>query len=368
MIDCFSFAEILEIVESDEQRISSLKEHIQGGCLFCEKKLQDAERLATLLPRLKDIEPLAEATPGEQRESSAEPLNRAMSHLSEELKVSRQIHELFSSYPLEEALTKLPNKEGLNQPSTVRYLCKLARDYYESDLNQAEAIISAAGAIADNLAVPTTPTGETITAVARADLLVGEGILAKQRGEYHAAIECFGAAAQDYMDADQEDYLTQALIPWAGVLMNLQEWGQSEQLYQASLAIAKQYGDVLAEGKAYYGLASMSLARGDFSDDPSYLAKAHRIFQELGETVLEAGTYVIEGYAYRERKDNEKALACFKKAGSLYQSANAIFELGRVQMNQAMVEYKLGMLPDDLGWMSEFPDESSAEGSRTLET
>ncbi len=140
-------------------------------------------------------------------------------------------------------------------------------------------------------------------------IMVKLGQLLWNSGQYRASIDKLGAPLQYYKTAGNLNELT-IITNWIGAgYLNLKEYGEAKNYFEASLDYALDAGDQFWEANGLVNLAEISRLENQPDISIPYLQKAWDIYEDMNITYNSPQILKLLSQSYEQKKDFKTALS-----------------------------------------------------------
>lgn len=209
-------------------------------------------------------------------------------------------------------------------------------------------------------AVSPTPKDE---AAVRAQVLLGLGVVMRQRGEYDAAAATLGEALAIYTTQENQPEVATALTRLGGVAFLRRNFGDALDAWNRALSIRQSIGDREGEGSSLLNIAQVHTSMGDYGAALPLLRQALDIQRAVGNRWWENAVWNALGIVALAVGDYPEAQRCisiaFRLCVAVGDEAGAAimeFNLGQVERECGNYQAALDRLERSRQWAHENDD------------
>ncbi|MFO7632226.1 MAG: tetratricopeptide repeat protein, partial [Caldilinea sp.] len=176
----------------------------------------------------------------------------------------------------------------------------------------------------------------------RAQVMLGLGIVMRQRGEYDDAFATLTQALDLYESQDDQPQVATALTRLGGVAFLRRDFGAALDLWQRALHIRRTIGDREAEGSSLLNIAQAYTSLGDYGAALPMLRHALDIQRSVGNRWWENAVWNALGIIALTVGDYVEAQRCISVAARLCISVGD-------EAGAAIMEFNLGQVERECG-------------------
>lgn len=264
-----------------------------------------------------------------------------------------EFHEATSHFPaarreLEQALAHYAAAaDPLNQARVLARMGEVVMR--EGDIDAAEQLYRQALTLLANAeekrAVRVVPHGPPLAPpTIRAQVLLGLGVVLRQRGEYEAAAAMLTEALTLYTAQENQPGVATALTRLGGVAFLRRDFGAARAAWQQALTIRRMIGDREGEGSSLLNIAQAYTSLGDYGAALPLLRQALAIQRAIGNRWWENAVWNALGIVALAVGDYAEARRCIVQAEALCHAVGdeagaAIMVFNLAQVERACGEY-----------------------------
>jgi tetratricopeptide (TPR) repeat protein len=277
-------------------------------------------------------------------------------------------HEATSQFPaaranLQQALDVYAVQ--VDHGAQVRVLARLGEIVLrEGDIDAAEqlyrqALTLLAGASSDDGAsLPEVQPSDALRpssldpSTIRAQVLLGLGVVMRQRGEYDAAAAMLTEALDLYAAQENQPEVATALTRLGGVAFLRRDFTAARDIWQQALTIRRAIGDREGEGSSLLNIAQVYTSLGDYGAALPLLRQALAIQQAVGNRWWENAVWNALGIVALAVGDYAEARRCITQAEVLCLAVGDEAGAAIMTFNLAQVARECGEHTAALAWLA----------------
>lgn len=277
-------------------------------------------------------------------------------------------HEATSQFPaaranLQQALDVYAAQ--VDHGAQVRVLARLGEIVLrEGDIDAAEqlyrqALTLLAGASSDDGAsLPEVQPSDALRpssldpSTIRAQVLLGLGVVMRQRGEYDAAAAMLTEALDLYAAQENQPEVATALTRLGGVAFLRRDFTAARDIWQQALTIRRAIGDREDEGSSLLNIAQVYTSLGDYGAALPLLRQALAIQQAVGNRWWENAVWNALGIVALAVGDYAEARRCITQAEALCLAVGDEAGAAIMTFNLAQVARECGEHTAALAWLA----------------
>jgi predicted ATPase/class 3 adenylate cyclase len=230
-------------------------------------------------------------------------------------------------------LGEIALREGDNDAAEQYYRRALA---LLADINSEKALLLAADQLAAPLASPRDAEDM------RAQVMLGLGVVMRQRGEYDTATAMLTQALRLYAAQENQPDVATALTRLGGVAFLRRDFAAAREDWQRALTIRRTIGDREGEGSSLLNIAQAYTSLGDYGAAAPLLRQALDIQRSVGNRWWENAVWNALGILALTVGDYAEARRCISLAAELCLSVGD-------EAGAAIMEFNLGQIERECG-------------------
>lgn len=280
-----------------------------------------------------------------------------------------EFHEATSQFPaaradLEQALLLYASTaDPLNQARVLARMGDIVMR--EGDIDAAEQHYRRALTLLadDDSSAQGAPPSPLAPSTIRAQVLLGLGVVLRQRGEYEAATTMLTEALTLYAAQENQPEVATALTRLGGVAFLRRDFTAARNAWEQALTIRRAIGDREGEGSSLLNIAQVCTSLGDYGAALPLLRQALAIQRAVGNRWWENAVWNALGIVALAVGDYAEARRCIAQAEELClavgdEAGAAIMVFNLAQVDRACGDYAaaLARLAQSRRWAQENDD------------
>ncbi|HQY91069.1 tetratricopeptide repeat protein, partial [Caldilinea sp.] len=194
----------------------------------------------------------------------------------------------------------------------------------------------------DQPAAPPAPRSSSLAASIRAQVMLGLGVVMRQRGEYDAAVAMLTQALRLYEAQENQPDVATALTRLGGVAFLRRDFTAAREAWQRALTIRRTIGDREGEGSSLLNIAQVYTSLGDYGAAAPLLRQALDIQRSVGNRWWENAVWNALGIIALTVGDYAEARRCISLAAELCLAVGD-------EAGAAIMEFNLGQIERECG-------------------